>query len=85
MHIGMIDFLVKNIESIKFPLINVEGEVGFHTVNNLYLDKYNKLYIDYTTFKGRNVKSWVGELNSFFVSNIYKKALNQTFEEIWND
>lgn len=84
-HIGMIDFLKKNIESIKFPLINVEGEMGFHTVNKLYLDKYNRLYVNYTTFKGHNVSSWVGEINNFFISNIYKKALNQTSEEIWND
>ena len=69
---GMIEFLIKNIESIKFPLLNVEGEVGFHTINNLFLDKYNRLYVDYTTLSNLNRKTWVGEINYFFISNIYK-------------
>jgi hypothetical protein len=82
---GMIEFLIKNIKSIKFPLLNVEEVFGSHTVNNLYLDKYNRLYVDYTSYSNFNRRTWVTELNSLFVSNIYKKALNQTFEDVWKD
>ena len=82
---GMINFLIKNIKSIKFPLLNVEGEIGFHTINKLYLDKYNRLYVNYTTVGNFCISSSVAELNNFFMSNIYKKVLNQTQEEVWND
>lgn len=85
----IIEYLIKNINKIQFPLENIEGMFGFYRINNLYI-KDSTLYINYKS----NERSIVSEntaqtINHKFLNNIFFAVLKQIEKikpkDIWND